>query len=156
MMQFFKNKFSKCMDTLKEKKLYEAVSYIFFGGLTTLVNWLVYFLMIQLLQPENSQNQALLFNITQISAFALSVLFAFLTNKKYVFFSKTKKGAVLRELFSFFSFRIGSYLVFDLLLYNVFVFSFHINHWLTKIFMNVLVVIANYFASKFVVFRNKK
>ena len=48
-----------------------------------------------------------------------------------------------------------SYLLFDVALYNVSVFSMGINHGIAKVLMNVLVVLFNYFASRYVVFREK-
>ena len=130
--------------------------YVLFGGLTTLVYWAVYFLSVALLKPEQHAGmatEALLLNAINIFAWVLSVLFAYATNKRYVFQSKEKKAGAVREFFLFLSARVMSYLLFDLLLYNALVFGAHMDHRWVKILMNVLVVVFNYFASKFVIFK---
>ena len=50
---------------------------------------------------------------------------------------------------------MSAYLLFDVALYNVSVFNMGINHGIAKVLMNVLVVLFNYFASRYVVFREK-
>lgn len=140
-------------------RMRELISYAVFGVLTTLVSWLVYFALTGWLKPESypagSGEQALILNGAQIASWVLSVLFAFFTNKKYVFQSEEKRGGALREFVLFLSARALSYLLFDLLLYNVCVFAIGINHAWTKLLMNVLVVIFNYFASKLVIFQKR-
>lgn len=141
------------------EKMREMIVYVIFGALTTLVNWVVYFALTALLgpegYPEGSAQRALILNSANITAWVLSVLFAFVTNKKYVFRSEEKKQGAVREFFLFLSARVMCYLLFDLLLYNVSVFALGIDHKIVKLLMNVLVVIFNYFASRFVVFRKK-
>ena len=140
-------------------RLKEAARYVFFGLLTTLVNWAVYFVLTSWLKPDiypdTSAARAWILNGSQIVSWVLSVLFAYLTNRRYVFLSKTRGADALREFFLFVSARVSSYLLFDLLLYNLFVFGLGIEHGLTKLLMNVLVVLFNYFASKFVIFRKE-
>lgn len=135
----------------------EMVSYLVFGVLTTLVSWATYFLLTAILQPDQypdgSATRVLILNAAQITSWVLSVLFAFVTNKRYVFKSQERRGGAVREFFLFLSARGLSYLLFDLLLYNFCVFVLHIDHKWTKLLMNVLVVIFNYFASKFIIFR---
>lgn len=140
-------------------KIREMAAYVFFGALTTLVNWAVYFALTSVLKPGNypagGSEQALILNLSNAAAWVISVLFAFFTNKKYVFRSKEKKASAFKEFLLFVSARVLSYFLFDLLVYNVLVFGFKIDHGLTKILMNVLVVIFNYFSSRFVVFRQR-
>lgn len=128
----------------------EGILYIFFGGLTTLVNWVVYFSFVRLM--GGSSPTPLVTNISNALAWVLSVLFAYVTNKKYVF--RGGRGG-LRELALFFSARVSSYLIFDLLFFNLFTVVFRLPHGAVKIMANVLVVAYNYFASKFVVFKGK-
>ena len=52
--------------------------------------------------------------------------------------------------------RILSYILFDVLGYNLCIYALNLGHSYVKIFMNVLVVVFNYFASRFVVFAKKK
>lgn len=139
--------------------LLQAVSYVFFGALTTLVNWGIYFAGTAALRPEQyrgTPTHALLLNLINIAAWALSVLFAYATNKRYVFGSRAEKLSALRELGLFVSARVASYLLFDLALYNLMVFGMGLAHGWVKILMNVLVVAFNYFASKFVIFKKGK
>lgn len=150
---------SKLKKLINDPRLREMVSYVFFGGLTTLVNWVVYFTAVGLLRPEQyagSATEALLLNAINILAWVLSVLFAYITNKRYVFKSDEKKAGAVREFLLFLSARIMSYLLFDLLLFNALVFVAHIDHRFVKILMNVLVVVFNYFASKFVIFKKRR
>jgi putative flippase GtrA len=150
---------SKIKALWANEKIREMVVYVIFGALTTLVNWAVYFAMTSALgpdaYPDGSAQRALILNSANITAWVLSVLFAFITNKRYVFRSEEKKLGAVREFFLFLSARVMSYLLFDLLLYNISVFALGIDHAVVKLLMNVLVVIFNYFASRFVVFRKK-
>lgn len=138
-------------------QLMEAMRYIIFGGLTTLVNWGVYFLLTAWLKPDSypaaSAARAWILNGSQIVAWVLSVVFAYFTNRRFVFNSRARGSVAAREFFLFVSARVSSYLLFDLVLYNLCVFALGIPHGITKLLMNVLVVVFNYFASKFVIFR---
>lgn len=140
--------------TTKQRELF---NYALFGVLTTLVNWGVYFALTSLLQPEtyplDSAQRRLILNASQLTAWVLSVIFAFFTNKRYVFKSDAVSTGAWRELLAFSSARVVSYLLFDVLVYNLFVFNLGVGHSITKVLMNVLVVLFNYFASKYLVFR---
>jgi putative flippase GtrA len=141
----------------KNPGLYEGLAYLFFGGLTTLVNWLVYLLLTTLLNlkahPQGSGSYVLIANIANITAWILSVVFAYVTNRRYVFGSDTKKGRLIREFWLFISARALGYVLFDLLLFSLFL-TF-MNDKPAKLIMNVLVIIFNYLASRFVIFSKK-
>ncbi|MTV81976.1 GtrA family protein [Secundilactobacillus folii] len=125
------------------KQYQSVISYLFFGGLTTLINIVVF----ALLQPKMN------YQIANVIAWFLSVLFAFITNKLWVFNSKSLKlGTILRETFSFFAFRLAS-LAIDLLIMYVGITLLSGNPLLVKIIDNVIVVILNYFFSKWFIFR---
>ncbi len=141
------------------EKMRELILYIVFGALTTAVNWLVYVGMTAALHmdayPTGSPTQLLIGNASNVTAWILSVLFAFFTNKIFVFRSAaTAKTGAVREFMLFVSARLMSYLLFDLLLYSLLFFV--MDDKLDKLIMNVLVVIFNYVASRFVIFRKKK
>ena len=134
----------------------ELATYILFGVLTTLVNWVVYWLMTRLTgmdgYEKNSSGYVLTGNLSNLVAWVVSVAFAFVTNKKYVFKSqKTVKTGALRELLMFFGARVASYLIFDVALYTLCLFV--MNDLLDKLLMNILVVIFNYVVSKWVIFK---
>ena len=128
-------------------KYRELILYVFFGGLTTLVNWGLYWLLANPLGVPYLWATA----IAQIA----SILFAYVTNRKYVFRSKASgTAAVAREAAAFFGARLLSgildvafmWLTADLL---------HWNDKIMKLVSNVFVMVFNYVASKLVIFRKK-
>lgn len=129
---------------MKNKK--EVISYLIFGVLTTLVNIVVYGLLTKLFSVD--------YRIATTIAWVLSVLFAFITNKLFVFESKSMAlSSVMKELSSFILFRLVSYLL-DLTIMIVMVEWLVLNDLFSKIVANVVVVIINYFASKLFIFKN--
>ena len=137
--------FQKGRSLLEQKKLWEPLSYLFFGGLTTFVNLFIYFLFFSLLHWY--------YLVATTIAWLGAVIFAFITNKKWVFNSnKTSKKEVGMELIKFSFYRVLS-LVLDascmVLLIDVFTF----NNWGAKILTQVIVVVANYLFSKFLIFK---
>lgn len=142
---------------------WETVSYLLFGALTTVVNLLVYWL-VNLPMGKNYE-QRVLFTVRGFDfrwiyaanaiAWLASVLFSFITNKLLVFESRGKDAkTVLFEMVSFFGSRILSFLLFEELLFGV--CAHFMNDWLSKLLIAVFVVLFNYTASKFVIFRKKK
>lgn len=142
----------------EKPRLYEALAYLFFGVLTTLVNWLIYLLLTTILNlrgyPQGSGSYVLVANIANITAWILSVVFAYVTNRRFVFNSQSRKGKLLREFWLFVSARALGYVLFDLLLFSVFL-TFMADRP-AKLIMNVLVIIFNYLASRFVIFGKKE
>lgn len=141
---------------------YEVVSYLFFGALTTAVNFITYGLMY--LIPGADAETKVLFSLGALpfkwiylangAAWVASALFAYVTNKRFVFESrKTDVKTVSRELVSFFGARVLSLVLFEELLFGF--LGLFMNSWLSKVVVSVLVVIFNYVASKRVVFRKK-
>lgn len=131
------------------RKLFERyrslLLYLIFGGLTTLVNIVAYYLL--------SRMGVSTVPATGI-AWVLSVAFAYVTNRRWVFASKaTAPMEVAREAGSFVLCRLLSGLM-DIAIMYVCVDLLHWNDMLIKVISNVLVVIANYVASKLFVFRN--
>ena len=125
------------------QKYREQVSYIFFGGLTTLVNMLAFYLL----------DRAGLGTVPATAlAQVLAVLFAYVTNKLFVFQSKTDSlGALLREMGSFFACRAISFFL-DIGIMWLTVDKLGWPNMLMKIISNVLIVIVNYVASKLLIF----
>lgn len=122
-------------------------SYIFFGILTTIVNFISYIFFTKVINVD--------YKVAASLAWVLSVIFAFITNKIFVFRSKGIRGTQLvKELSSFLFFRSLSYFI-DLLSIIILVEWLGIFDALSKIIANILVVILNYFASKYFVFRLK-
>ena len=93
--------------------------------------------------------------IANILAWVLSVAFAFWANKKYVFRSPDWTREVLRrEVPGFVTARLLS-LGFDVVFVEGCVLLLGMNHLIAKLLSNVIVVILNYFASKFWIFRRR-
>lgn len=142
------------------RQLQELAMYLIFGVLTTAVNWVAYLLITWALGLRQtlpgSTPYLIISNIGQIVGWVLSVLFAFVTNKRYVFrsHSENRKG-VWRELGLFVSARVASLLLFDLGLFTVLQLCGMNDKW-DKLLMNVLVIVFNYVASRFVIFKKKK
>lgn len=137
------------------ERLKEALRYVVFGVLTTAVNWVLYWLLTEALglksHPEGTAAYHAVATAANIIAWVLAVLFAFFTNKRYVFRSDRAKKGAWREFALFVSARVLSLVLFDVLLFNLCLLF--MNDKVAKLLMNVLVVIFNYFASKFVIFR---
>ena len=144
---------------------YEIVSYLVFGVLTTVVNFVVYGLS-NLLAGENYETKVLFsvgtfeflwIYVSQAFAWVAAVIFAYITNKLFVFESTSWKAqVVIKEVVSFFSARILSFILFEELLFILLAGVLSINGWIAKIIISVLVIVFNFVASKLVIFRNKK
>ncbi len=128
---------------------WEIVTYAFFGGLTTVVDWTVRFLLYAVLP-----NTPLFTFLIGVVAWIAAVLFAFVTNKLFVFESKTREPLrVLIELGVFAGGRVLSLGIQELLMY----LTTGVIKWDRRIMIipiAVLVVVINYFLTKFV-FRKK-
>ena len=92
------------MDKIKKLLNKETVLYIIFGVATTVVNYVVFHLLYNVLwQQENSL-------IANAVAFVAAVIFAFVVNKMFVFESRSwDMDALKREILSFLAGRIGSF-----------------------------------------------
>lgn len=129
------------------KKHEEILSYLFFGGLTTVVNYLVYLPCYNLMGFSGA--------VSNVIAWIAAVAFAYLTNKPFVFKSHDWSAkTVLPELTKFVGCRVGSGLVETAIIF-VTVDCLGLNGNLIKLVTSVLVVVLNYVASKLVVFRKK-
>lgn len=127
------------------RKHRELVSYVFWGVMTTVVNYAVYFLL-----TEGFQVYYLTGNII---AWAVSVLFAYFVNKLYVFQSRDWAWRVaLRELWQMVASRLFS-LGLEMGILWLFVDALLCPHGVVKLIANVVVVIVNYVLSKFIIFR---
>ena len=92
------------MDKLKKLLNRETVLYIIFGVATTVVNYIVFHLLYNVLW---NQSRSLVANA---AAFAAAVIFAFVVNKLFVFESRSWNADTLkREIPSFLAARIGSF-----------------------------------------------
>ena len=132
----------KYLPLMRELFLYGIV-----GVTTTLVNLALYWVF--------TRSMGMPYLAATFLAFALSTVYAFFTNKIFVFESKSWRPAVLRrEAVSFFSARAVS-CVLDFAVMAVGVHFFPTWDFLIKVLDNILVIILNYLFSKFLVFRKE-
>lgn len=135
-------------------KYKDIIMYLFFGGITTVVNWATYTLCVSLLNIS--------VNISNIIAWFMAVVIAFITNKLFVFHSKNFDAKTLiKEISLFFSSRLfsGAVEIFGV----PFLIAIGLNQsilgiegMVAKVAISVIVVILNYVLSKIIVFKNKK
>ena len=129
------------------RKYRELISYVFWGAMTTAVNYVTYLLL--------TEGFRIYYLTSIIIAWAVSVLFAYFVNKLFVFQSKTWAWRVaLRELWQMVASRVFS-LGLEMAIMWFFVDTLHCNHLVVKLLANVVVVIVNYVLSKFIIFKKK-
>ena len=135
------------MDKLRAliKRHYDILAYLFFGVLTTVTNYIVYLPCYNMLGISAA--------VSNVIAWAAAVVFAYLTNKPFVFKSYDWSAkTVIPELTKFVGCRVASGAAETLIL----LVSVDILHWngnIWKLLTSVLVVILNYIGSKLVVFK---
>jgi putative flippase GtrA len=135
---------------LKKIDIREVISYLIIGVLTTIVSLVSYYLLTTyILNPD----KPIELQIANVLSWILSVTFAYFTNRKYVFRSNNKN--VLKEGMKFYSARLLT-LFMDMLIMFVLVSLMGINDKIIKLLSQVVVVIANYVISKFMVFKKSK
>lgn len=137
---------------MKNSNRHEIFLYLVFGGATTAVNWGSYSLAVKIMEGS-------IFT-SNIVSWILATLFAFITNKIWVFESKEwDKFIFPKELLLFCSGR-GITGAFEILAVPLLVKMglnqsfFGIDGIISKVSVSVLVVILNYFISKFYIFKN--
>lgn len=129
------------------KKHWDLITYLVFGVLTTVVNYLVYLPCYNWFGLGAAVSNAI--------AWVVAVAFAYLTNKPFVFRSHDwSMKVVLLELGKFLACRVGS----GLLETGILLVTVDLMHWngnVMKLITSVLVVLLNYVGSKLLVFNKK-
>lgn len=125
-------------------KYKEVIMYLIFGVLTTVVNIVVYYMMADIMHIQ--------YMISNVVAWFLSVLFAYITNRAYVFESQSQN--ILKEIVSFFGARLATGIM-DMAMMWFFVELHILPGFIAKVISNVFVIIANYVLSKLVVFKGE-
>ncbi|MDD6095468.1 MAG: GtrA family protein [Clostridia bacterium] len=136
------------------KKYKEVLMYLIFGGATTFVNWLVYVVMVKAVTDN--------LTVANAVAWVIAVSFAFVTNKLFVFESKSwKVGTAISEFVKFIAARVATGVI-DIFLPSL-LFSagldgtvLGIEGAVAKAIASIVVIILNYVFSKLIVFRKKK
>ena len=130
------------------QKYRDVIPYLFFGVCTTLVNIAVYWIMAYPLRCKTMPST--------VVAWIASVLFAYITNRKWVFHSASCGiKEISKEIFWFFACRLATGFV-DLACMWLFVTVLGLNDVIIKTLANILVIILNYVASKLLIFKKAK
>jgi putative flippase GtrA len=131
------------------KKYKEIINYLIFGGLSTIVNFASYFIFARCIGIDEVVSSGM--------SWFCAVLFAYITNKIFVFESrKNNKLDVLKEMGMFFLARILSGILCDVGTFAIMVKVLNINDIISKFITQVMVVIVNYVFSKLIIFKKEK
>lgn len=129
------------------KKYSEIWKYIVFGIITTFINIIIYYFFYEVLSLKNI--------LSNILAWILSVIFAYLTNKNFVFKSyKRSIRDIIKEFFYFLLCRISTGGL-DVILMYIVVEKLYFKAIIMKVFINFIVIIFNFFGSK-IIFKYKE
>lgn len=144
--------FAKLRRLLKTKyaEYAEIIRYLIIGVLTTLVSLGTYYaLTLTILDPED----VFQLQVANVISWVVSVLFAYFTNRSFVF--KVKDTHILSEFFKFVLSRVFTLLV-DMAIMFIFVSLLHLDDKIIKLVDQVIVIVLNYVLSKFLVFIKPK
>ncbi len=132
--------------SLKKIVTKEIILYLIFGFLTTIVNLGSFYLMNNILNWNE--------NLSNFVAIVFAVIAAYLTNKDLVFHSKAEKKS--EKFIEFFKFIFGRMFTMAVeFAGGIFLFRLPIPNIISKVFLTVVVIILNFFISKFFTFRRK-
>lgn len=126
------------------EKLREVSAYLIFGVLTTLVNIISFYIFNNLLNIN--------YLIANIISWFLSIIFAYITNRNYVF--KNHKGDSFKTFILFISSRLTT-LLLDMLFMILLIEKIQISEMNSKIIIQIMVVVINYLLSKLIVFKGR-
>ena len=130
-------------------KYEEIISYLIFGVLTTVVSVVTYLFFANIIFSVKTD---LTIQASNVLSWICVVTFAYLTNRKYVFKSKTTGRKQIKEAGNFVLARVFSLLVDMGMMYILFSII-HMDDTIAKIIVQVVVVILNYVLSKIIVFK---
>lgn len=138
------NLLQKFRNELEKRKLWEVFTYLFFGVCTTIVNIVIHLICLDILNFH--------YMVATVISWLGAVLFAFVTNKKWVFHSSSSTASEWwTEFLRFIFYRLIS-LVLDMGSMFLMIDLLKIDGIVAKVLTQVLVVIANYVFSKFLIF----
>lgn len=119
----------------------EIITYLIFGVLTTVVSIASYYVAAKVFGIN--------WQVSNVISFICAVLFAYITNKLFVFQSK---GNILKEFISFVGMRLVSFGL-DMALMYAFVDLMKMDDMIAKVIVQVVVVVSNYLFSKLFIFK---
>ena len=130
------------------KKYKEIIVYLVFGVLSTIVNFVSYFIFARVIGIDEVISSGL--------SWLCAVIFAYITNKIFVFNSKTSTAKqLIKEAITFISCRVVSGIFCDVGTFAIMVKVLRINDMIAKVITQVMVVIVNYIFSKLVIFKKR-
>lgn len=153
-LEIIEDFFLNILDKIKLKPLAdlyrnhrEGWRYLIFGALATVVNIAVYSVAFYVTHIDNA--------VSNVIAWIVAAIFAYITNKFMVFASKvdTRKD-LLREITSFFSCRLFT-LVVDEIIMIISVDKLGLSAFIMKVVANIVVIILNFILSKLIIFKKK-
>lgn len=125
----------------------ESVTYILFGVMTTLVDWVTYAVLREI---------GIDYRIATAVSWIIAVIFAFVTNKIFVFQSyEFHLGYLWKEFISFVTCRAATG-IFTLLVMIVMVEWMHLNEFFGKVIISAISLVLNYLLSKLYIFKNNR
>ena len=128
-------------------KYKEIINYLIFGVLTTIISLIVYYVLtLSILDPKIEIE----LQIANILSWCAGVLFAYFTNRTFVFNSKNENKK--KEFITFVGARIST-LLLDMLIMFVSVSLLHQNDKIFKLISQFLVIVGNYLLSKLIIFK---
>lgn len=124
----------------------EGSKYIIVGFFTTIINYFVFYILVHTILKQN-------WFFAECLSFMVAVVFAFFMDKYFVF-KKDNSGFLgsIKEFLSFISMRLISELV-NILGMKVLIDLFKYDPSISKLVLNIVVIILNYCFSKFVIFK---
>ena len=126
-------------------KIYsEVINYLIFGVLTTIVSIGIYALCTKCFHIN--------YMIANVISWIISVMFAYITNRIFVF--KSNSNDIIIEMYQFYKYRIFSFLI-DIFLMYALVELINIDDMISKVIVQVVVIILNYVFSKIFVFKKE-
>ena len=130
------------------KKIYikykEIINYLIAGFLTLIVSIASYAILSKVLH--------IYYIISNVVSWILAVLFAYYVNRKFVFKSTSTKKEKMNEIINFFKYRILSLIIETILMY-ILVDIILVNDLVSKVIVQIIVIILNYIFSKFLIFK---
>lgn len=129
------------------KKYEEGINYLFWGFTSFVLNILLFYLLTNVCHIQEL--------ITNVISWIVCVIFAYFTNRMFVFKSQNKDmQSAGTEFIQFISARIGTLILEEVIIF-VGITLLHGNNMITKLTGQVLVIVSNYILSKIWIFRKK-
>lgn len=128
------------------RNIIEFFKYGFWGTVTTGINLLIFFWL---------ENLGMYYIIANIVSYIFAVFVNYILNKKYVFKSDPSEDKDSKQLIKFFSVRLGSLLI-DNMLFYLLVSTLHYNVNFSRVFLSLVIIIATFGVNKLFVFNTKK